>query len=188
MPIGIILAGGYSSRAKQNKMVLKYRGKSIICHAIEAMQEYCNEIIVVTGHYHDDIANAVNKFEKVRIIRNLNYEQGMFSSVKAGVREVDDDFFLSPGDYPLIKKSTYKLILEAEGIIRVPTFNDKRGHPLFISKELINDLLNESDESNLKLFRNKFEITNVETNDEGILIDIDTLNDYFNLKTERKEE
>ena len=104
------------------------------------------------------------------------------------VKEIDDDFFITPGDYPLIMKSTYEKILNAKGILRVPTFNNRRGHPLFISKELIGDLLCESDDSNLKEFRNKYVITNVETNDSGILKDIDTVNDYIKLKTERKED
>lgn len=188
MTMGIILAGGYSSRAESNKMVLKYKNIEIIKHAINAMQDYCTEVIVVTGHYHDDTLKVLKDFPKIRVVRNLDYNKGMFSSVKVGVREVDDDFFLTPGDYPLIMKSTYEKVLNATGLIRVPTFNKCRGHPLFISKELISNLLNESDDSNLKLFRNKYEITNVETNDEGILKDIDTVNDYLRLKTERKED
>jgi molybdenum cofactor cytidylyltransferase len=188
MASGIILAGGYSSRAKSNKMVLKYKNIEIIRHAIIAMQDYCDKVIVVTGHYHNDTLEVVKDFEKVIVVRNENYSQGMFSSVKRGVSEIDDDFFLTPGDYPLIKKSTYEKVLNATGVIRVPTFNNRRGHPLFISKELINNLLKENDDSNLKLFRNKYEITNVETNDEGILKDIDTVNDYLKLKTERKED
>jgi len=188
MATGIILAGGYSSRAKSNKMVLKYKNIEIIRHAIIAMQESCTKVIVVTGHYHEDTLKVVQDFEKVVVVRNENYSQGMFSSVKKGVSEINDDFFLTPGDYPLIKKSTYKKVLNAKGVIRVPTFNNLRGHPLFISKELISDLLSENDDSNLKLFRNKYEITNVITNDEGILKDIDTVNDYSKLKTERKED
>lgn len=188
MTMGIILAGGYSSRAKSNKMILKYKNIEIIRHAIIAMQDYCSKIIVVTGYYHDDILEVVKDLSKVKVVRNVNYSQGMFSSVKVGVSEIDDDFFLTPGDYPLIKKTTYEKVLNAHGVIRVPTFNKRRGHPLFISKELINNLLNENDDSNLKLFRNKYEITNVETNDEGILKDIDTVNDYLKLKTERKED
>ncbi len=188
MAMGIILAGGYSSRAECNKMVLKYKNTEIIKHAVIAMQDFCSKIIVVTGHYHNDIIDVVKDFPKVIVIRNLNYSQGMFSSVKVGVREVDDDFFLTPGDYPLITKGTYEKLLSSTGEIRVPTFNNLRGHPLFISKHLISELLSESNDSNLKIFRNKYEITNVETNDEGILKDIDTLNDYLELKTERKED
>jgi molybdenum cofactor cytidylyltransferase len=186
--MGIILAGGYSSRAKCNKMVLKYKNMEIIRHAIISMQDYCSKIIVVTGHYHDDILNVVKDFHKVKVVKNVNDNQGMFSSVKVGVNEIDDDFFITPGDYPLIMKSTYEKVLNANGIIRVPTFNNLRGHPLFISKELISDLLSESDDSNLKSFRNKYVITNIETNDSGILKDIDTVNDYIKLKTERKED
>lgn len=188
MAKGIILAGGYSSRAKSNKMILKYKNIEIIRHAIIAMQDYCTEVIVVTGHYHEDTLKVVKDFKKVKVVRNLNYNQGMFSSVKKGVLEIDDDFFLTPGDYPLIKKSTYEKILNATGVIRIPTYKDRRGHPIFISKKLIKNLLAENDDSNLKLFKNKFEITNVETNDDGILYDIDTLNDYLLLKTKRKED
>jgi molybdenum cofactor cytidylyltransferase len=188
MAMGIILAGGYSSRAKSNKMVLKYNNIEIIRHAIMSMQDYCSKIIVVTGHYHDDILNIVKDFHKVKVVRNVNYSQGMFSSVKVGVKEINDDFFITPGDYPLIMKSTYEKVLKAEGVIRVPTYNNRRGHPLFISKELISPLLSEPDDSNLKTFRNKHIITNIETNDSGILKDIDTVNDYIKLKTERKED
>ena len=188
MAMGIILAGGYSSRAESNKMVLKYKNIEIIRHVIVSMQDYCSKIIVVTGHYHEDTLKVVKDFEKVKVVRNVNYNQGMFNSVKVGVKEIDDDFFITPGDYPLIMKSTYEKILNAKGILRVPTFNNRRGHPLFISKELIGDLLCESDDSNLKVFRNKYVITNVETNDSGILKDIDTVNDYIKLKTERKED
>lgn len=188
MAVGIILAGGYSSRAKSNKMVLKYKNIEIIRHAIIAMQDYCTKIIVVTGHYHDDTLDVVSDFPKVKVVRNSNYSQGMFSSVKVGVKEINDDFFLTPGDYPLIQRTTYEKVLNSKGVIRVPTFNNRRGHPLFISKELINNLLKEKDDSNLKLFRNKYEITNVETQDAGILKDIDTVNDYLKLKTERKED
>ncbi len=188
MAMGIILAGGYSSRAKSNKMVLKYKNIEIIRHAIISMQDYCSKIIVVTGYYHDDTLNVVKDFQKVKVVRNANYSQGMFSSVKVGVKEVNDDFFITPGDYPLIMKSTYEKVLNAKGIMRVPTFNNHRGHPLFISKELIKSLLSEPDDSNLKIFRNKHQITNVETSDSGILKDIDTVNDYIKLKTERKED
>ena len=114
MAMGIILAGGYSSRAESNKMVLKYKNIEIIRHVIVSMQDYCSKIIVVTGHYHEDTLKVVKDFEKVKVVRNVNYNQGMFNSVKVGVKEIDDDFFITPGDYPLIMKSTYEKILNAK--------------------------------------------------------------------------
>ncbi len=186
MTDGIILAGGYSSRMKKNKMTLLYDGIPIICNVIESLKDYCNNIIIVTGHYHDEIVNVVSKYEQVIVKRNVNYDQGMFSSVVTGVKEVDNDFFLIPGDYPLIQKETFEKLLKADGVIRVPTFNKRKGHPIFIEKELIKPLLNEPQDSNLKVFRDKYRVNYIDTQDEGVLIDVDTMTDYLMIK-ENKE-
>jgi len=178
---GIILAGGYSSRIKTNKMKLMYKGKSLICNVIESMQEIVDRIVVVTGHYHDEVLEVVKKYEKVTVVKNENYDLGMFSSVMTGVKAIKNDFFLIPGDYPLIKKNTYKVLAQAGGPIRVPLYNLRRGHPIFIEKNLIAHLLNEPADSNLKLFRNKYQVNYVNTNDEGVLIDVDTMVDYLGL-------
>jgi len=179
---GIILAGGYSSRIKKNKMTLIYENLPIICNVIESMKDYCTKIIVVTGHYHDEIVKVVSKYEKVTVKRNIDYDLGMFSSVITGVREISNDFFLLPGDYPLIQKDTFKKLIDASGVIRVPTFNNRKGHPILIEKELIKPLLNEPLNSNLKVFRDRYEVNYVETSDEGVLIDVDTIEDFLMIK------
>lgn len=179
---GIILAGGYSSRIKTNKMTLIYNDLPIICNVIESMKDFCNKIIVVTGHYHNEIEKVVNKYDKVIVKRNNNYDLGMFSSVITGVKELNNDFFLTPGDYPLIKKETFKKLLDSKGVIRVPIYNNRRGHPILMKKELIEPLLNEPMDSNLKLFRDRYEVNYVETTDEGTVLDVDTMEDYLLIK------
>lgn len=190
MADGVILAGGYSSRAKTNKMVLEYNGKPIICNLIDTMKDVCETIFVVTGHYHDEVLEVVKDYDNVKVIRNLDYDLGMFSSVLRGVSEISNDFFLTPGDYPMIQKDTFEKLLEVNGDIRVPTFNNRKGHPIFMSKELALSLLNEPIDSNLKVFRDRHAVTYVKTQDEGVLIDVDTMSDYLNLKNrnERNEK
>ncbi|MFK5883400.1 MAG: nucleotidyltransferase family protein [Candidatus Izemoplasma sp.] len=190
MTDGIILAGGYSSRAKTNKMVLIYEGLPIICNAIEAMRGVCDNIVVVTGHYHDEVLEVVKHYDYVKVVKNQFYDKGMFSSVIVGAKEVKNDFFLTPGDYPMIQKETFLKLLSVDGNIRVPIFNSRKGHPIFISKELIESLLNEQEDSNLKVFRDKYDVTYVEVEDEGVLIDVDTISDYLSLKNrnERNEK
>ena len=184
---GIILAGGYSSRIKKNKMMLLYDDLPIICKVIESMKNYCQKIVVVTGHYHDEIVEAVSKYEQVIVKRNFDYNLGMFSSVITGVKEINNDFFLTPGDYPLIQRETFGQMLSEDGVIRVPTFNGRRGHPIFIQKELIKPLLSEPIDSNLKVFRDKYDVNYIETSDEGVLIDVDTMEDYLMINNSRKE-
>ncbi len=186
MAQGIILAGGYSSRVKRNKMLLLYNELPIICNVIEAMMDYCTKIVVVTGHYHDEIFDVVNSYKNVIVKRNVNYNLGMFSSVITGVKEINDDFFLTPGDYPLIQNKTYEKLLNAKGTIRVPVFNNRKGHPIFIQKKLIEPLLNEPIDSNLKIFRDKHQVSYINTTDDGILIDVDTMDDYLKIKEIKK--
>jgi molybdenum cofactor cytidylyltransferase len=184
MVYGIVLAGGFSSRATCNKMVLKIEDDYLINQTIKQMIDYVDQVIVVSGHYHKDIVYAVKDFEKVEVIRNDDYPKGMFSSVKKGVGMVDDDFFIVPGDCPLICKDVYQQLLEAKGEIRVPKYNGFKGHPIFIEKHLIEALLEFDDDSNLKVFRDGCDVHYYDTDCPGILKDIDTLDD---LKDMRKE-
>jgi len=181
MAQGIILAGGYSSRIGTNKMTLPYRDKPLICHTIASMAASVSHIFVVTGYYHEDTLMAIKDHPLVSVIHNPNYSLGMFSSVLAGIEHVTEDVFIIPGDYPLVKEKTYQDLLNAKGIQRVPTYEGHRGHPLFITKPLVQALKVEPKESNLKSFRNRYNLALVETDDPGILIDIDTIEDHQSL-------
>ena len=106
---GIILAGGKSARMKQNKMLLPVQGKPLILHTIESMKPFVNHLIVVTGHYDKEIRETLKNID-VEIVTNHDYELGMFSSVKTGVKHVRAPFFLIPGDCPFVKKSTFEAL------------------------------------------------------------------------------
>lgn len=181
MTDGIILAGGYSSRLGTNKMNIQFKGKSVIRHTIEHMQHVCQHIYVVTGFYHDEIKPMIESIKNVKVIYNPDYEQGMFTSVKKGVECIENDFFLIPGDFPMVDESVYNKLLLGTNDIRVPSFSFKLGHPIFFKKRFKKLILDTKLDS-LKTFRNQydFEIIEVETSD--ILFDIDTLQDVDSLK------
>jgi len=189
MTQGLILAGGYSSRMEQNKMTLKINEIPVICHTIEAMKDFVSEIILISGHFHEDLIAAVAPYQKVRVIRNTHYELGMFSSIQIGIQYLNDDFFLIPGDMPFVRKKTYQLLLSAHGDARIPTFQAQKGHPLFLSKKMLSALCCESKNANMQQFLAKHECKLIETDDEGILLDMDSPDEYQHLKKlmERKE-
>ncbi len=175
---GIVLAGGYSSRFKQNKMCVNYHGKVLILYAIEVMHKFCENIYVVTGFYHQEILDCLKNYDYVKVIYNENFSEGMFSSVKAGVNHVEHDFFVIPGDYPFIEESTYRKLIEDKGLIRVPSYNRKLGHPIYFDKILKQDLLHTTVD-NLKSFRNLYDYQIVEVDSDAILKDIDKYEDLF---------
>lgn len=178
MVYGIVLSGGYSSRMKRNKMLLKWDDDVLINQTIKEMRKHVDQVIVVTGHYHHDIVDAVAKYEDVLVVRNLAYKKGMFRSVKKGVEYVFGDFFIVPGDYPMITSDVYQTLLNNTGEIRVPTYQGYKGHPIFLEHHLKDALLQFDGTSNLKVFRDSKDVHYYETTCEGITKDIDTLHDY----------
>jgi molybdenum cofactor cytidylyltransferase len=190
MADGIILAAGYSSRAKTNKMLLMIKNKSLISHSIDGMMPFVSHIFVITGHYHEEIKHALKDLKNVTCVENTNYDQGMFSSIQTGVLCVSDDFFVLPGDCPFVEALTYEKLLKGSKELRVPSYQGKKGHPLFIQKHLIKELMKEPDSSNLRDFRNRHDLEIIKTSDSNILRDIDTIEDYIKLEKSigRKEK
>ncbi|MCP5050873.1 MAG: nucleotidyltransferase family protein [bacterium] len=183
---GIILAAGFSSRAGTFKMELIFNGKPLLQRTVEAMAGVCSHITVVGGHQIERIIRLTNGYDNLRVVMNRDYASGMFSSVKTGVKEVDTEwFFFTPGDYPLVTASVYRQLLEArsaspEGSIFIPVHNGRKGHPVLMKGDLKEELLAEPQDSNLKVFINRKGFVPVETEENSILMDIDTMEDYRN--------
>ncbi len=180
MAEAIILAGGKSSRMKSNKMLLPYQNQPIIFHTVSTVRPFVRKVIVVTGKYHKEIAALFKDDPDVVCIHNHDYELGMFSSVKTGVKQTNDDFLIIPGDTPLIKAKTYQKLIEAKGKIRVVAYQGKKGHPLFIHKSFKERLL-KTPLPHLKAFRDHTAYTVVDVDDAGVLYDVDTEEDYHGL-------
>lgn len=187
MNVGIVLAGGLSTRAHTNKLSLLVDSKPIILHTIDSLKPYVNKVIVVTGKYDRELRPLLGDVE---VVYNKDYELGMFSSVLAGLNNIHDDVVIVPGDMPNISPDTYKAIMRGHGLIRIPTYNEKRGHPLFLNKDMVMLLIKEDIHSNLKEFINKHEdkVELIPVNDPFIKIDIDTIEDYTKFIDLRKEQ
>lgn len=182
MVTGVILAAGESNRMNQNKMKLPFRETFLLDHTCLIMARFCDKIIVVRGHYKDDYVLSATIDIPVVFVDNNNYKQGMFSSIQCGVKKADhSDLFIIPGDYPLVKPTTYEKLLLGSKMVRVPVYQNRRGHPLFLSKSITQQLLEEPVTSNLKQFRNRFEIEHIEVDDPYILFDVDDMLEYQKL-------
>ncbi len=183
MIVGIILAAGKSSRMGIWKPAIKIDGTPLIIRAIQPMLGVTDRIVVVGGHRFEDLKNLLSGFfHQVQIVKNENYETGeMFSSVKTGVGAIADldveRFFILPGDHPFIKETTYSKLLSSAGEVVVPSFKNRKGHPILLKGSLAEPLLREPENSNLREFTKKFKIEIVEVGDPGILVDIDTMED-----------
>lgn len=185
----IILAAGESKRMKFPKMLLPFRGTTIIEQAIEnVINSQVDETLVVLGSGSDDIQKLIEKWP-VKHCYNEDYKQGMLSSVKCGFRFLPRYFeaaLVFPGDQPMISPETTDRLISAfrtsgKGIV-IPVFENKRGHPLLISRRYREEIELLDPEQGLKglALKNSHDVLEVETGTADILKDIDTEEDYLN--------
>ena len=186
----VILAAGYSSRAEGFKMQFQINDKAVIQHVIEAFLPICVNIIVVGGFQYEKLLPLIEPYgDKVKLVINKDFEKGMFSSVQTGVKHVlSEQFFITPGDYPMITTKICCLILSSGKLYVVPSFHLKGGHPILMSSSCIGKLLCEKVEGNLKLFLKQLPVTYININDDGIMYDLDTRDDYMKLQSIMREK
>lgn len=188
----VILAAGYSYRMKRFKPLLPLGSVRVIEKAVYAFQEAgIQDIRVVVGHRANELLPVLDGL-KVQSVINKNYSEGMFSSVKEGVKSLSQDidgFFLLPVDNPIIQQDTLSKLCQTFSTSRFgivyPAFHGKRGHPPLISCRYINEILDWSGNGGLKNLLEFYEgdAINVELEDQGVLMDMDTPDDYRKMLT-----
>jgi len=186
----VILAAGYSSRAKGFKLQFQMNNKAVIQHVIEAFLPVCVNVFVVGGFQYEKLLPLIEPYgDKVKLVINENFENGMFSSVQTGVKHVvSEQFFITPGDYPLITTKICRSILLAKKAFVIPSFHMKGGHPILMNSSCIEEILSENVDGNLKSFLKKMPVTYMNMNDDGIMYDLDTRDDYMKLQSIMKEK
>ncbi len=190
MRIGAIIpAAGFSSRMGKTKALLPIGGHTMLERVVGLFKSVgLEDIIVVSGYEPEKIKVALSGMG-VKTIYNPFFRQGMFSSVQAGaacLKKEVEGFFILPVDIPLVQVDTLlvllKVFLEAgPEIILHPCFQGRRGHPPLIGAVLIEPLMQWQGPQGLRGFFRQYEGTqrHIEVNDEYILFDIDTPEDYL---------
>lgn len=181
----VILAAGLSTRTfPENKLMLRVNGKAILEKTIESLEAVCDNIIVVTGSRAEDIESLIGSSPKVEVVYNPDYERGMYSSVKAGLKSIKGErIFILPGDCPLIKTVTPKEMLSIDSSIVIPTFNGEKGHPVLINRSEADRILLDTVHHSLREYLTDRPITETPVEDPGILWDIDTILEYEKMKS-----
>jgi molybdenum cofactor cytidylyltransferase len=181
----LILAAGYSSRMGKFKPLLPLGNATVVERCVRLFLETgVKNVCVVIGHQAQDLVPVVERLNVLWTI-NENFQEGMFSSIQAGVRSLNDSvaFFLLPVDIPLVRNSTVIELLNAyhDGLdVLYPCFQGRRGHPPLISNSLFPGILAWKEEGGLRSFlaQHQRRTANVEVPDDNILLDMDTLDQY----------
>jgi len=188
----IVLAGGFSKRMGHFKPLLPLGDHRPIERVVRMFQDAgVDEILVVIGHRGDEIRRALDPLN-VACVENPDYAEGMFTSVRAGVRALPEHsraFFIHPADIPMVRWQTVRRLVEAgrssSAVVLYPTFDGQRGHPTLIRSRLGQQILNWPGTGGLRSFLQEHEAESLEVPvvDEAVLLDLDTPDDYESMLT-----
>ena len=187
MIAAIVLTAGKSERMMgQPKALLQFKGRTFLEHVLGAIEGAgINHTAIVVGHHRREIDAAL---ALPNLVFNANYEQGMSTSVQAGIRALPAGvsaagIFLV--DHPLIDATTIRSLsgrLEP-GRISLPFHEGRRGHPVFFSSELFGEILDlRADQGlNVVVRRDPARVIEVPVSNGGVLRDIDTPEEFEKL-------
>jgi molybdenum cofactor cytidylyltransferase len=177
------------------KPLLKWGTRTVIGECVHQLRNSkLAEIFVVLGHREFDI-RARLAGAGVQYAINEEYRKGMLSSIKTGWAQLapdTDGVLIALVDQPMITSAIINQIIEAfnEGKkpIVIPTYQGKPGHPIMLSTEFAEELMQLPDDEpqGLKALidRHRDEVLEVPVASSAILEDIDRPEDYERLSKE----
>ena len=181
----IILAAGQSRRmGVENKLLADIDGKPMVARVADAVsQSRAAPVIAVTGHEEDRVRTALSD-TGVAFAQNLNFADGLSTSLVAGLDALPDDtdgVIICLGDMPRVDALVIDKLIAAfdplEGrAICVPTFNGKQGNPILLARRFFNEMREiTGDRGARHLIDGYQELTcEVEIAQDSVLVDVDT--------------
>ena len=190
---GIVLAAGSSQRMGTPKALLKIGEKTFLQHIVETLHSArIIDVVIVVGAEAEKIQKTIIWFDG-KVVINNDWHKGQLSSIIAGLNALDltksepeeiHGAIICPVDHPLLTQSLLVDLLQGYWLskkrIIIPIHRGKRGHPIIFDRELFDDIRNAPIDIGARaVVRNhEQDIQEVDVNDEGVLINIDSPDDY----------
>ncbi|MCC6485906.1 MAG: nucleotidyltransferase family protein [Candidatus Hydrogenedentes bacterium] len=187
MIAAIVLAAGESRRMGRQKLLLPYRGRTVIEHIVgQVIASEVSQTIVVTGHDAEAV-KAVLADKPLTVVENTRYKEGMLTSIRRGLQEVHPEaeaFMVVLGDQPSVSSRLVNILLRgfrgaAEDIV-VPLYDDDTGHPIIISMRYREEVMTHFDGTGLRglIYGNPDCVHRLPVDMPEVLRDMDTPEDY----------
>ncbi|MFW5643082.1 MAG: nucleotidyltransferase family protein [Alkalispirochaeta sp.] len=187
----VVPAAGCSSRMGEFKLLLPYRGRHLVTHAVRRALAVCRRVIVVTGHRADEVEALLQRHPRITVVRNDGYRDGgMISSIATGAGVVASPwFFVAPGDMPELPEPVFRRLAEAaagdvgpgsgartvggsgsaageRGGALFPVVGGRRGHPALIARTVLDELHRRiGDVSSMREFLDDFPTREIDVSD-----------------------
>jgi molybdenum cofactor cytidylyltransferase len=181
----ILLAAGESSRLGSPKQLLHWRDRPLLAHSIQQARAVLSErVIVVLGANSDAIKTAVD-LNTVTTIANPDWQQGIASSIRAGVQALPDTAtaaLILLCDQPLINADHLQSLLnrwnDKQNYIVASQYPNSVGVPALFPAEYFPQLLALTGDKGAKSLLTKFADKLLTISLPEAELDIDSVADF----------
>lgn len=193
---GVVLAAGRSARMGSPKALLDFLGVPFIVRILEALEALeVKTRVVVLGPDAPRIQPAIAGHDCM-IVENPEPETGPIASLRGALRALQplqpQAILAWPVDLPHVRVSTVERMMEAyrraAAPVVVPTFAERRGHPVIWGAALFGELLENTaatrEGARAVLHDHEKEIVSVPVDDPAVIDQVNTPEDYERLVRE----
>jgi len=191
----LVLAAGKSSRMGRTKALLSVgsSGETFLHRIIRVLREGgADAVVVVIGGDAAAVRSSLPLDDaQISAVENPRYEEGQLSSLLVGLAAVEQRYdnveavMMTLVDLPLISAATVRAVRDTflanpgAPLVR-PRRGGRYGHPVIFNRSIFGELRRADPSTGAKpvVHAHAAEEVNVDVDDEGAFIDIDTPQDY----------
>ena len=191
--VGLLLAAGKGRRFGGDKLSQHLSsGELVIERSLKHLAAATDSCLVLT-HRQSPPLHSITNALGASLLEVPQAESGMGSTLAAGVQATSQaaGWVIALGDMPCIRPDTITSVVSAlrDGAsIVAPRHAGQRGHPVGFSRAWLNNLLALHGDTGARdvLKAHAADITCIEVNDPGCLLDIDTPEDLRHIEAAMK--
>lgn len=185
----VVMAAGNAARFGENKLAAVYEGKPLIRHALEAVPQDLQTVVVTQ---YDEVEHMAAEFGFASI-HNAHPDFGISHTIKLGtqaLRDCDAILYLV-SDQPLLQQNSVKRVVEMwkshPANIVGAAHNGKRGNPCIFPKKYFDELMQlREDHGGNTVIRTHPEVLLTVEIAKQELTDVDTPKALQDLKVQKK--
>ena len=170
----VVLAAGASKRLGQPKQLLILGGETLLERAVRVAREAdCSPVVVVLGISAESIWAGCD-LRDVVMVMNEDWAEGMGSSIRAGVRALQDldGCVLMTCDMPAVTVSHLRALM-ASGEVTASSYAGRRGVPAYFPVNAFQSLMKLRGDAGAKDLLRLASFVDLDGGD----LDVDTLED-----------
>ncbi len=185
----VVLAAGLSRRMGRPKPLVSFQGKPLLRHTLDrVLAAGVDPVVAVLGSRYEETRKVVP--DGVEIVFNPDFEAGMSTSLKAGIRAVESRCqaaLVVLGDQPLVSPS---LIGEIISLYRAsrrpivqPVYAGQPGNPVLFDRALFDEIMEIEGDMGARdvVRRHGEEVARLVVADVEMAYDVDTPEDLARL-------